>query len=228
MSQLRLPLTLNDYAVFDTFHPAGNGAAVAHLEAIAEAPDRAGCWLWGANGTGKSHLLQATCAGVGKPAAYLPLADLRDAGAGILTGMEETAVLCLDDIDLVAGDDDWERALFNLFNRALETGAAIVAAAGQVPKSVGFALADLESRCAQLPPFRLQGLDDEVLPDALIRRARFRGLELPVDTAKFLVTHQRRDMASLYQLLTRLEERALADRRRLTVPFVKSVLAAEA
>jgi DnaA family protein len=57
-------------------------------------------------------------------------------------------------------------------------------------------------------------------------RARHRGLELPDDTAKFMLSRSRRDMASLYRLLDKLDTEALIAKRRLTVPFVRDVLAA--
>lgn len=226
MSQLDLPLALKDYAVFETFHADGNEGAVAHLEQLCaghpgESP---GCWLWGPKGTGKSHLLQAVCARAEGRAAYLPLGDPAFADSGILEGMAGEGPVCLDDVDRVAGRGDWERALFNLFNRAMERKVAVVAAGSAVPRSLPFGLPDLESRFSALPPFRLQRLDDDGLATALSLRARHRGLDLPGDTARFLVKRARRDMASLYALLDRLESAALSARRRLTVPFVSSVL----
>jgi DnaA-homolog protein len=55
-------------------------------------------------------------------------------------------------------------------------------------------------------------------------RARHRGLELPDDTARYLLTRSRRDMTSLYALLDRLDRESLRTQRRLTVPFVREVL----
>ena len=59
---------------------------------------------------------------------------------------------------------------------------------------------------------------------ALQLRARHRGLDLPADTARFMLNRSRRDMASLYQLLDKLDLEALRAKRRLTIPFVSEVL----
>ena len=62
---------------------------------------------------------------------------------------------------------------------------------------------------------------------ALARRARGRGLELPAGTARYLITRLPRDLPSAFELLDRLDEASMVEQRRLTVPFVKSVLGLE-
>jgi len=59
-------------------------------------------------------------------------------------------------------------------------------------------------------------------------RARHRGLELPEETAQYLLRRLPRDMATLYDWLDLLDVAALAAKRRLTVPFVREVLARSA
>ena len=49
-------------------------------------------------------------------------------------------------------------------------------------------------------------------------------MELPDDTARYLLTRSRRDMASLYDVLDRLDKEALRAKRRLTIPFARTVL----
>ena len=222
--QLPLPVKLDDYAVFDTFLPDGNTTAVAHLQALSATPGSIGAWLWGAASSGKTHLLQAVCERAGDEAAYLPLNDLQPVGPSMLTGMSDRAFVCLDDVDAVAADADWQRALFTLFEAATAAGSKIVATAKGPQRQLPFSLADLASRFSLLPAFRIRALDDDGRVRALVLRARHRGLELPEETARFLATRARRDMASLHALLDRLDERALAAQRKLTIPFVRDVL----
>lgn len=224
MSQIPLPLRLQDHAVFDTFWASGNEAVVAFAESLVDSPGASGCWLWGARSTGKSHLLQAICARSGVDAQFLPLRELKEAGAGTLEGMASRAIVCLDDVDEVAGDAEWEEALFRLLIDAAEQGTVVVAAALASARETGFRRDDVGSRFTQLPSFQLSPLSDEGLGAALELRASHRGLELPKETARYLLNRQRRDMASLYDLLDRLDGEAMVAKRRLTVPFVKSVL----
>jgi DnaA family protein len=227
LSQLALPLRLADHAVFDTFFAAGNEPAVDYLRSLAYAPPGQGAWIWGAPATGKSHLLQATCERFGDGAAYLPLGDLAGAGAAVLEGLASRQLVCIDDVDRVASDETWERGLFNLCNEMLEAGHHLVVSAASTPRESGIILADLRSRLQRLANFRLRTLDDAGRVAALQLRASHRGLELPGETARYLMARSRRDMQSLYALLDKLDLEALRAQRRLTIPFVKDVLKSE-
>ncbi|MGW8310551.1 MAG: HdaA/DnaA family protein, partial [Thiogranum sp.] len=55
-------------------------------------------------------------------------------------------------------------------------------------------------------------------------RAEQRGFELPEDTGRYLLRRLPRDLPALMKLLERLDTASLAAQRKLTVPFVKSVL----
>jgi DnaA family protein len=224
MTQLVLPIRLADHAVFASFLASGNEPLVATLADLADGGGGAGCWIWGAPATGKTHLLQAVCERAGDRSVYLPLAMLRDAGPGILDGFASRTLICLDDIDAVAGDSDWESALFALGNQVFDAGGQLLVAAQSTPRESAIALPDLASRMSRLAVFQVQPLNEEQRVEALQLRAEHRGLELPGDTARYLLKRSRRDMASLYELLDRLDLEALRAQRRLTVPFVRDVL----
>ncbi len=224
MSQLALPLQLADHAVFASFLDNGNESLVATLRAISAGGDGHGCWLWGAPSTGKTHLLQAVCDVAGDRAAYLPLSMLVDAGPKILEGLANRELICIDDIDLVAGRSEWETALFDLFNQVVDADSQLIVSAGSAPRECAIKLADLQSRFAKLPVFQMRVLGEDDRVRALQLRSRHRGLDLPDDTARYLLKRSRRDMASLYGVLDRLDREALRAKRRLTIPFVREVL----
>jgi DnaA family protein len=224
LTQLALPLQLQDHAVFESFWPAGNEPLVAYLGELSAGRQHTGCWTWGKPASGKSHLLQAVCARLGDRSIYVPLRDLVSAGVGILNDLENRYCVCLDDADAVLGDADWELALFSLFNQLADNGGLLLVAASAAPRDSDIRLADLRSRMSLLPAFQLQELSDQDRSRALQLRARHRGLDLPGDTATYLLSRTRRDMASLYALLDRLDAEALRTQRRLTIPFVKSVI----
>ena len=224
MSQLALPLQLADHAVFASFLDTGNETLVATLSALADGEPGQGCWIWGASATGKTHLLQAVCERAGDRSVYLPLAMLAGAGPAILDGLSNRELVCVDDVDRVAGESDWELELFKLCNELQDNGGQLIVAAGSAPRETGIALADLESRLSRLPVFQLRPLDELQRVAALQLRAKHRGLELPDDTAAYLLKRSRRDMRSLYALLDRLDLAALRAQRRLTIPFVREVM----
>jgi len=224
LSQLALPLRLADHAVFSSFFSAGNEALVATLSALADGTSDAGCWLWGPPSTGKTHLLQAVCDRAGDQSVYVPLAQFADADPQVLDGLASRNLVCIDDIGLVAGDADWEHALFVLCNQILDADGRLVVTAAAPPRASKILLADLRSRLSRLPIFQLQALGENERAAALQLRARHRGLDLPNETARYLLTRSRRDMTSLYSLLDKLDDEALRAQRRLTIPFVKSVM----
>lgn len=224
MRQLPLPVRLRDFALFETFEAGPNGAVVALLAAPAQAGPAA--WVWGPPASGKSHLLQAACA-AHAGAAYLPGAELLPGGPATLAGWEERPLICIDDVDRLLGQRDWELALFGLFNALWERGGCLVASAATAPGAAGFVLPDLASRLAWGGVFRLEPLADEDRVAALRKRARHRGLELPEDVARYLLRRLPRDMRALCDWLDRLDTASLAAGRRLTMPFVREVIAAE-
>ncbi len=223
MSQLALPLRLADHAVFGSFLSSGNEALVATLVDLADGGNQ-GCWLWGAEAAGKTHLLQAVCDRAGDRSVYVPLVMLADAGPELVDGLASRELICLDDLDAVAGNPAWESALFDLCNQILDADHCLIVSASMSARECPVALPDLQSRLARLPVFQLHALGDDERVSALQLRARHRGLDLPDDTARYLLKRSRRDMASLYALLDKLDLEALRAQRRLTIPFVKGVL----
>ncbi|MDA0679218.1 MAG: DnaA regulatory inactivator Hda [Proteobacteria bacterium] len=224
MSQLVLPLKLQDHAVFESFLPIGNEALVAFLERTVATANSPGGWIRGAHATGKTHLLQAVCERAGDQAQFLPLADFVTADPTILEGMAIRQFICIDDVDAVSGDSDWELALFSLYNSLIESGGVLICSAASAPRDCGFGLADLTSRFSRLPTFNLHSLEESQRIEALQLRARHRGLEMPTETAGFLLNRSPRDMASLYAMLDKLDAEAMIAKRKLTIPFVKEVL----
>jgi DnaA family protein len=115
-------------------------------------------------------------------------------------------------------------ALFTLFNQVTDHGGLLLVTSSAAPRETALQLADLRSRMSLLPVFQLQQLKEEDRLLALQLRARHRGLDLPADTASYLMSRTKRDMSSLYELLDRLDAEALRTQRRLTIPFVRSVI----
>ncbi len=220
MRQLALGVKLRDDASFDSFVVGGNAELVAVLRA-ATAPL---LWLWGAPGCGKTHLLQAACAAARAGVAYLPLARGAGLAADALAGFETAGVLCIDDADAVAGDPQWERALFGLFNASVELGTRLIVAAGAAPRSLPWVLQDWRSRAAACAVYHVRELDEAGRVEVLRRRARRRGLELPVESAEYLMKRTTRDLCSLLAVLDALDDASLAAQRRLTLPFIRAAL----
>jgi DnaA-homolog protein len=236
MRQLALDLKLADFALFDTFYPGSNTAVLDAVRRSATEPGQQVMWVWGADGSGRSHLLQAAvaAASAGATCAWLPLGAGEQGGGergtdedlspGMLEGMGVLDLLCVDDVDAIAGDADWERALFGVFEDLRNNDGCLIVTASAPANDVAFGLPDLQSRLASGPTWRLRAMDDDDLLAALQLRSHWRGLDLPDETGQFLLRRVERSTKALFSLLDELDQAALTAQRRLTVPFVRSVL----
>lgn len=220
MKQLALGMRLRAEAVFESFAPGSNTELLSALHD----PDGGALWLWGAHGAGKTHLLQAVCAAAGHGAAYFPLDRSSGLPPAALVGFESCRVLCLDDVDAVAGDLAWEQALFRLFNEAAELRTRLVFAAAAAPRQLPWSLDDWQSRAAACVVYQLRDLDEAGRAEALRLRAAQRGLQLPQETAEYLLRRMPRDLPSLFEVLDHLDEASLIAQRRLTIPFIRDAL----
>ena len=149
---------------------------------------------------------------------------MQELGPEALDGLEQCMWICLDDVDVVLRQQDWERRLFGLVNQAVDHGASLLMAARRPASSVPVELPDLQSRFCGAVSLSLQPLDDDQQPEALRRRAHSQGYDLPEDAVLYMQRHVVRGLGQLCRLLDRLEQASLSQQRRITVPFVREVL----
>jgi len=218
----QIPLRLNpqDIYRFDNFHFMQD-----ELKELKFSGEKDFIYLWGAEGCGKTHLLLASIAATTQHALYLPLSDLvKTASPEILQSVELLDLLCIDDLDAITEQADWQEALFHCFNRLQHSGCRLIVAASHNPASIAFTLADLRSRMAMAVVYQIEPLDDEGKKHALVMQAKARGLELPEDVALYLLRHHSRDINVLMSVLNQLDEASMVSKRRLTIPFVRQAL----
>jgi DnaA family protein len=228
--QLSLGVSLRDDATFSNFHAAdaNNQQVVAALEQASQGRGEQSLTLWGARGSGLTHLLQAcshAACEAGVSVQYLPLRELLGyAPSDICEGLEAMQLVCLDGIDEICGNRDWEQALFHLFNNLRDAGHRLVMASHTSPPAIPIRLPDLKSRILGTVVYHLHSLKDDDKCMALQIRAKARGMELPDDVARFILSRAPRDTNELFLLLNVLDDESLQQQRKLTIPFVKDVL----
>lgn len=220
MRQLPLDLQLPAPASFDDFLIGPNLEAFLALKALADRESLEGCiYLWGAAGLGKSHLLLATVRRSqqnGFSARYINAVD-----AALSESDHGFDLLAVDHVEAL--DAQGQIALFGLINAQRELGRAIVTA-GSLPPLVMSVREDLRTRLGWGWVFDIAPPDDADKATLLRHRAHARGCDVDEALCRWLVTHQSRDLAALTALLDALDRAALAAKRPLTLPFVKTVL----
>lgn len=227
LHQNPMSFLLRDDLVWDNFYPAGNEALLNDLRFNLLSPQYPGIALQGTPGSGKTHLLQGAVHAArasGQSAVYLPLETFRSHGPDAISGFYTFDWLMLDDIDLIAGDEPWETALFAVLNHAWSRKCHLIYAVTGSLGNVEWRLPDLASRLGWGLVCTLHDLDDTQKIGWLNFWAQRRGVEIPEPVAHWLITRYSRDNRELYKLLVKLDEVSLQAQRRLTVPFVKSVI----
>ncbi len=224
ITQLTLGVGLKDEATFANYFAGKNALLVEELKKAAQGAGERVIYFYG---QGSTHLLQACCHEAhqhGLSAAYLPLASLIDFSPDVFEGLESRQLICIDDIHRIAGNRIWEEAVFHAYNRIHDKGGQLMMTASMAPKSLGLALPDMVSRLSGGIVFQLQPLTDEEKLHVLTMRAERRGMMLSEDVGKFILTHCPRHMSTLFATLETLDKMSLAAQRKLTIPFVKTVL----
>jgi len=230
MKQLPLPIQLPADEGFDALVVGRNAHAVQHLRSLAPtaiAADAAGLaapvYLWGEAGSGKSRLLRALAAQHQAQGAQIGWFDATDALPWVLD--EAWRLVVVDRCEAL--DAAHQQAAFALFVEA-GTQGVLWAAAGRLPPVDLPVRDDLRTRLGWGHVFALQPLADDETRAALRRAADQRGILLPDEVIAHLLTHFKRDMAHLMALLDRLDGFSLAEKRHITVPLLKKMLADEA
>ena len=226
--QLSLEVKLDDQATFDNFYaPRGTPQHLATF--VLQDDGQKYAYLVGAEGSGLSHLLQAACQktalGHNAGAVYMPLAEMQDyPPEQVLDNLESASLLCLDDLQSVVHKQQWQEPLFNLFNRCMDAGTKLVIAAHAMPDDLDLDLADLLSRLKSGVLLQMLAYKDADQRRLLQHRANRRGLYLSDDVALFLLNRLPRNSHQLMDALEKLDAVSMQEQRRLTTPFVKSVL----
>mgnify|MGYP001422118817 CR=1 FL=1 len=228
-----LALKFPDDETFASFYPGQNASLLTQLRNSVVGLGEPVLYMWGESGSGRSHLLHALCSEVderGESVAYIPLHHYQGMSLDIFENMEKVTLVCIDNVDAIAGDKKWEKALFDFYNRWLDNknnrpkGASLVLCASDLPKQLGIKLDDLVSRFEWGACYHLAPLNDEEKLGALQLRAQLKGMKLPVDVGRFLLNRLSREMSTLLKTLDKLDNASLVAKRKLTIPFVKEVL----
>lgn len=190
---------------------------------MGSAPDEdRSVYVWGASGSGRSHLLRAV------------LAHLQDAGARVSyldCAIDTRLSVLADELDAVALDDvqrledSGQIALFNLYNAFRESGRAFIAAGNAPPMKLRLR-ADVTTRLGWGAVYEVHGLTDAEKAEALAEHAAARGFALQPEVGRYLLTHVQRDMPALLAILDALDRYSLEAKRAVTVPLVRELLTA--
>lgn len=213
MSQLLLDISPERQPSLGNFVAGHNAELLAALCYALGGRGERSIYLWGEEGSGKSHLLQACVAAA--------LETQRNAVYARGSVPDVADVVAVDDVELL--DDAAQIELFDLYNRMRDGGGLLLASGKASPLHLRLR-DDLRTRLGWGLVYQVHGLSDEEKAQALTRHAQEKGFALPPEVTQYLLRHGRRDLPSLMSVLDALDEHSLRLHRAPSVPLLKEVM----
>lgn len=177
--------------------------------------------LQGSAASGKTHL-----AGVWRNMAGAT--TIRPENLRVMSAEEiysSGAAFVLDGIDLWLGDRETETTLFHLYNMLKESGRSMMMTMRMAPARVDFAIPDLASRLRAAPVAMIHPPDDMLLASVLIKLFSDRQLNVTNDVISYVLPRMERSFSAACDIVARADQRALAEKRGISVPLLRDVLA---
>ena len=171
--------------------------------------------LWGAAGSGKTHLLKAWQVHYG--GIYI------ENGADIFRLPEHlhTQHIAFDNIQNY--NENQQVALFTLFNYCKDQGIAMLFASDKPPAALPLR-DDLKTRLAWGAVYEVLALSDDDKINALRQLANKRQMYIDDAVFHYLMNFVSRDMRQLSGCLKQFDDFAVQHKRRMTLPLLKQFL----
>ena len=232
--QLTLPVKVFHQQSFENYIHASNLHVVNHLQTLlnqyhqVSAVTQGICVLTGAEGHGKTHLCMATHSSatlLGYKSQYFDMASLINMPTALVDDIASNEVICLDNVDMICQNADWERTIFDLINQFIENRARLLLITSTKPIAhCEWKLKDLLTRLQWGTSFQLADLTDKDKILALNLFAENLGLLPQKNAMAYLITRVGRNMRELTEHLLFLDKISLEQGRKITIPFIKKNL----
>ena len=196
MDQLILNISPPEKKTFDNYVFGKNAEIVATLKDF----DSKNCgfqiiYLWGVEGSGKSHLLNAL-----KNPLIEKIEDLQDM------------------------DTQEHTKLFNLINEIKSDDKKIIITGNQSPDEIKNMREDLLSRLKWGLVMHIKPLSDEDKFKVITNQSQERGFYIEEKVIQYCLRHLRRDLHTLINTLHALDEWSLKTKRPITINLLKELL----
>jgi DnaA family protein len=216
--QLLLDLKPEQPPTLDNFVVGANAELVQRLRSLCEARSFEALYIWGAQGCGKSHLLEASTETARNQRSVV---FVRGADASTELTLPPGSLLVVDDVQDLGTEA--QIALFRAFNAARFLGLALLLAGSEPPLRLGLR-EDLRTRVGQTLIYEIQSLSDEDKSAALKQHAIERGMLMDASVVHYLLRHGRRDLPSLMAMLNSLDRASLEQKRPPTLPLLRELM----
>ncbi|MGH1402696.1 MAG: HdaA/DnaA family protein [Alphaproteobacteria bacterium] len=133
--------------------------------------------------------------------------------------------LVLDGLDPWLGDREAETTLFHLYNMLKEEQKTMMVTMRMSANQSDFVIPDLASRFRAAPCVAIQPPDDMLLASILIKLFTDHQLTVNNDVISYLLPRMERSFAAARDVVKRADHTALSEKRGISVPLMRKVLA---
>ena len=221
--QLIFPFQINQKASFDSFFCSpDNQNLMTRLADIVSSSDTSELIIHGEEGSGKSFLMQAICnelSSAEKQFAFIPMKKAFNMGVEIFQNLGSLDAVCIDDLQLILANQDWETALFNLINECEQSNCSLMLSLGGTqPLEESIILPDLLSRIKRMEFIALHAVQDEFFNQAIDFVAQQLDIKIEKAELEFLLKHQTRIFSLLVENIITLDNQAASLKERSPFP----------
>ena len=221
IEQLTFPWSKPNNSSFNDFY-----FEINNLSVLSNLKGEEDLVIYGTSKVGKSFLLQSLCnyfSEANKSSLYIPLKELNSYETGLLDNLEKLNLVCIDDLETIAGDNKWETAIFNLINDCLLSSCRIVFSSNINPSLISFQLRDLFSRIQKINQMEVFPVKSDNLAEAVRFFADLRSINIGDKEIAYLINHSKRSMGDLITNINQLDKLSMQLKRKITIPLIKKV-----
>ena len=154
----------------------------------------------------------------------MPISEVKKYGTNFIDSLDDLDVVCIDDVDLIHSDREWEVAIFNLINDCLISECRLIFSSALNPSSIEFKLKDLVSRIKKIDHVELLRVSEDNLLDAINFICNLRSINLGDREINYLITYSKRNMSDLIDIINKLDNLSMQLKRKITVPLIKEII----
>ncbi|MFL2980177.1 MAG: HdaA/DnaA family protein [Methylophilaceae bacterium] len=195
MEQLLLNIELPVQKTFDNFIVGNNKECFDSLKQfILPNNDIFFIYLWGEEGSGKSHIVEA---------------------------IKKNNISTIEDID--KANEIEQIKIFNLYNEHKASKRKLLVTGNNNPKKM-MLRDDLSSRLSWGLVYKLNLLQDKEKKLALKQYSKDKGINLKNEIIEYLLRYFKRDLPSLLATIDALDRWSLKTKRPITIPLLKDMI----
>ena len=228
MNQLIFPYQKNVKKNFDSFFYDNekNNQIIESIKKIFDNKDNQ-IYIWADKSFGKSHLLYSACNYFGnrnKKCAYLSLKEFKKFSPDILKGFDNYDLICIDDIDYIFGNKDWEYGFFTLINKVLDKSKKIIYTSSSSLALNNINLKDLHSRLSWGLIFMISAPNDITKENIMKKIIHEKEFNISPDVCGYLLKRKYRNLDSLLDVIDKIGKYSLSTNKKVSKKNLNTII----